>query len=43
MPGKEPQFPLNRRMGGPQGWSKWFYKEKIRKSFAPAGIQTPAV
>jgi hypothetical protein len=38
--GKEPQYPLDRRLGGPQGRYGHYGEEK---NFAPAENGTPAV
>jgi hypothetical protein len=37
---KDPQYPLDRRLGGPQSWSGQRLQEK---SFASARYQTPVV
>jgi hypothetical protein len=39
-PGKDPWYPLDRRLGGPQSWSGHRLEEK---SFASAGDRTPVV
>ena len=36
--GEEPQYSLNRRLGGPQSQSGWFWRRE--KSPTPAGVQT---
>jgi hypothetical protein len=38
--GKDPQYPLDRRLGGPQSRSEHGLEEK---SSAPVGVQTPIV
>jgi hypothetical protein len=38
--GKDPQYPLYRKLGGPQSWSGHRLEEK---SFASAGDRTPVV
>jgi len=37
-PGKESQYPMNGRLGGPQSRSGWFRR---RVNLAPTGIRTP--
>jgi hypothetical protein len=39
-PGKEPSYPLNRRLGRPQSRSGYFGGGK-KKSVVPAGVRTP--
>jgi hypothetical protein len=36
--GKSPQYPLDRRLGGPYCWSQWYRKVKILDN---TGTQTP--
>jgi hypothetical protein len=39
-PGKDTQYPMNRRLGGPQSWSGYRLK---KKSFESGGDETPVV
>jgi len=38
-PGKETQYPLYRRLGGPQGWSVWVQKISPPPGFIPQTVQ----
>jgi len=38
-PRKETRYPLNRRLGGPQGWSGWVAKILPPPEFKPWAVQ----